>query len=295
MGRLFEHIEGNRFKLSENLNEADNPITVEDDWRNISKIEEQEALQIIYKKIIPLDVADCNKGIDFLNKKQGKNYQFSHVKVEDVLRTLRKTMSFPDNKRYETTVPDPHPKLKNRRMNAFRYAIFKGNNSRSLVIAIGAKGLISVFGNIQSQLNDVFPPKSTIPLRETTEPFPLGWGNISKMEEEKGLETIRKIWVPTAVELYNKTHRVHKVSTEDILKNLRKVRHDSKQVPDDVIKYNRSDIIHYQYKVPDTKETITFMIHRFVNSSSRWVSYKDGSLMAGFFSGTALFEKPVVI
>lgn len=293
MGKLFEHIEGNRFKLSEDLKETE-VFNDENKWRIVSKIEEQQALQFICRKIIPLDVDLCNKQIDKLNKKQGKNYQFSHVKVEDVVRTLKKVMSSPEEKVYETSVPDPHPKLKNRRMNAFRYKIFKGNVSRSLSIGISNIGVVHVFGN-QDELNRVFSHQQF--LKEMIEPRQPNWGHISKMEEAKGLEAIKKIWIPQAVEMWNKIHRKYKVNAEDILKNLRKVRHDSKNpaARDGIIKYNSSDIIHYQYDVPNTKESITFMIHRFSNPFPYRGAFPDRSLMAGFFSGSALFEKPVVV
>ena len=128
-------------------------------------------------------------------------------------------------------------------------------------------------------------------LNESIDPIPKEWGNISKIEEQQGLDEIRKKWIPKAVEMWNKTHRTYKVSTEEVLKNLKKVRHDSKQ-GDDVIKFNRSDIIHYQYKVPNTRNTMTFMIHRIIKGKTNSLTFP---LMAGFFSGTALFEEPVVI
>ena|ERR1035437_4898890 len=135
---------------------------------------------------------------------------------------------------------------------------------------------------------------SEIDVNESIESLPIKWGFISKMEEGMAFNEIKRKWIPKAVNMWNITHRKYKVSVEEVLKNLKKVRHDSKTVPNDIIKYNRSDIIHYQYKVPGTKDSMTFMIHRFLNSS-KWRPYKDGSLMAGYFSGTALFEEPVVI
>jgi|ERR1035437_270670 hypothetical protein len=122
-------------------------------------------------------------------------------------------------------------------------------------------------------------------------------GYISKEEENIAFNVIKRKWVPKAVEMWNKIHRKYKVSTEEVLRNLKKVRHDSKtqRVLDDMIKWNRSDVIHYQYNVTGTKDSMTFMIHRFSNSITLRGGYKSGSLMAGYFSGAALFEEPVVI
>jgi len=119
---------------------------------------------------------------------------------------------------------------------------------------------------------------------------------ISKMEEEIAFNVIKRKWVPKAVDMWNKIHRKYKVSTEEVLRHLKKVRHDSKipRIRDDMIRWGRSDIIHYQYNVPRTKDSMTFMIHRFANSNP-YGGWKDGSLMAGYFSGTTLFEEPVVV
>lgn len=122
---------------------------------------------------------------------------------------------------------------------------------------------------------------------------PNGWGHISKIEEENALDVIKRKWVPKAAEMWNKKHYRHKVDVNNILKGLKKVRQDSVSVPDDVVKYNRSDVIHYQYDVPNTRYSMTFMIHRFSNPTPYRGGFPDRSLMAGFFSGTALFEEPV--
>ena len=117
--------------------------------------------------------------------------------------------------------------------------------------------------------------------------------HISKQEEEEALNVIRRKWVPIFVERWNKVHRIHKVSEENILKTLRKVRHDSKQVPNDVKKYNRSDIIHYQAPLSGPNKYVTFMVRRYTMWAKISTPYKDGTLMAGYFSGPCLFEEPV--
>jgi len=83
------------------------------------------------------------------------------------------------------------------------------------------------------------------------------------------------------------------VTVDEVLKGLKKVRHDSRDVPRDaMVKWKISDIIHYQYKVPHTRESITFMIHR-IDTTVAKDRETAGTLMAGVFSGTALFEEPV--
>lgn len=245
----------------------------------ITKIEEQRAFNYYKEKLLPEDVKAFNVEVAY----RAHYYpQYSNVEVvtaKEVTDSMRKTYHGKaigisgTQIKYVAEIPqqfniDP--------------AYFTLEMSREKVGFVTLRTW-HTFANItvKTELNEAF------------EPLPPDWGDISKTDESAGFQVIKEKWVPVFVQGWNQFHPVHKVTEREILKTLRKVRHDSLQQPEDYKKWPRSDIIHYQAPLPGPYKYVTFMIHRFANSSSKYHGVKDGTLMAGYFSGTAVFEKPV--
>ena len=274
---LFEHITDNKFKIAE--------INLKDSSEfDITKIEEQQAFQYYKDHLLAEDVEDFNRDV---------GYRRTALEETELRMTTKKEVVDKMRKVY-------HGRARGILGSQIEYlsSIYKTETFLEIVFTLSISK--EKVGIITLRYWHTFSP---IALKKdlsesVIEPKVSEWkGSISKMEEEIAFNIIKRKWVPEAVIMWNKTHRKYKVSEEDVLRNLKKVRHDSKteRVLDDMIKWNRSDVIHYQYDVPGTKNSMTFMIHRFSNPFPYRGGWKDRSLMAGFFSGTALFEEPVGI
>lgn len=209
---------------SDELNEV-----IEDPSLKISKQEEEIAFHFIKRIVVPLDVEKHNKEIDRINTRQGKNYQLSHVKVEDVLKNLRKTEDYYIRLhgqhiiKYEAAIPDPHPKIGHRNINRFFYTIYKSIIDKKLMVMAGQHSCFDVNKSISTD-----KMKFVEKLNEnnyTKQSF-----YISKMEEQFGLRLIIKYLVPMAVRHYNS--RVNKeirgqkqyINTKDTIRTLKKIK-----------------------------------------------------------------------
>ncbi len=92
---LFKHIDGNRFKLTESV----------DDYR-ISKKEEANAFNFMIRKIVPLALEE--KYYHFI-KKYPTHYperKFPRITDKDIIRNLRKLRTDIDSVSYESVIND---------------------------------------------------------------------------------------------------------------------------------------------------------------------------------------------
>lgn len=275
MNRIFEHINGNQFKVSEVDLNADSSQF------DMTKMEEDYAFQYYKNHILEDDVKYYNMAVNSYSE----SWYDVHVRPttkKEVLDKMKK-------------IYHGHAKGILGTQIEYRSVIHQNEGISDVVFKLDvSKEKIGVITLRYWHTFARIALKHEIIL-ESIEPAPRGWGIISKLEEDMAVMAIKRIWVPKAVIMWNKIHRKYKVTTEEVLKGLKKTRHDSKTVGANLIEWNRSDIIHYQYSVPGMNESMTFMIHRFTNTGSAWRSYKNGTLMAGYYSGTALFEEPVIV
>ena len=257
-------------------------LNVDANQFEISKIEEQRAFQYYKEKLLPEDVKDFNLEIVYRGRYM-HDFSVDITTPEEVTKSMRKTH---------------HGKAQGINGTQIEYKALLSPNPNTggvwftLAMSREKVGYVTLrywhtYGKIALKTD----------INEGLDPLPPGWGNISKIDEAAGFQVIKEKWVPEFVKHWNKYHPVHKVTEHNILKTLRKVRHDSLQMGDDFKKWPRSDIIHYQAPLPGRYQHVTFMIHRYTGSGSfRNINVdiaKHGTLMAGYFMGTTLFEKPV--
>ena len=270
MDFLFTHIMDNRFKINESL----------DIDRHISKIEEDHAYLYIKKVLVPVASKVWNKSC------QGSKLFINFtVTPEQICRNIKKVGHWkfsPNDKtttdviRYESDFPGDFNK---KFSGPFRFEIYKSVSGGKLVASL------KIPSGEENHYEVGEPVNENIKIQKDVNSEP----PISKMEEYKALDFIKKKIVPIALMSYNKYFRQPRFTPfklEDIVKNLKKINIDfPTTIPKDIVAIHSAYDPRITYGFEMGGEKWAFIIFKSLTNRKMYATWRHP-----YFSGRKFYH-----
>jgi hypothetical protein len=260
----------NRFKINESL----------DIDRHISKIEEDHAYLYIKKVLVPVASKVWNKSC------QGSKLFINFtVTPEQICRNIKKVGHWkfsPNDKtttdviRYESDFPGDFNK---KFSGPFRFEIYKSVSGGKLVASL------KIPSGEENHYEVGEPVNENIKIQKDVNSEP----PISKMEEYKALDFIKKKIVPIALMSYNKYFRQPRFTPfklEDIVKNLKKINIDfPTTIPKDIVAIHSAYDPRITYGFEMGGEKWAFIIFKSLTNRKMYATWRHP-----YFSGRKFYH-----